>query len=144
MRVRQLRSKEIKELRKKFSWLPAKGLVEEELQGDLLVITDGSTPLLARKKGVLFPTLFSGADLPEVTIDMGAVKFVANGADVMAPGVVEKPPFKEGDLLYAVDERNRKKIAVVMALVDSDSFPEKGRAFKNLHHVGDRIWQSKE
>jgi len=27
--------------------------------------------------------------LPKITVDMGAVKFVVNGADIMRPGIVE-------------------------------------------------------
>ncbi len=142
MKLRQLRSKEIKELKKQFPELiTGKNIVEKELSDDLKVILDKGVPLLGEKEEVIFPTLFSKASLPTVVVDMGAVRFVTNGADVMAPGVKEKPAFKKGDLLYIVDEKNLKKLAVVQALVDSENFPEKGKVFKNLHWVGDRIWR---
>ena len=82
-----------------------------------------------------------------VTIDMGAVKFITNGADVMAPGIVEVDPYiKEGDVVWIRDEINRKPVAIGRALVDAEKMVEeekegrKGKVIKNLHYVGDKIW----
>ena len=82
-----------------------------------------------------------------VTIDMGAVKFITNGADVMAPGIVEVDPYiKEGDVVWIRDEINRKPLAIGRALVDAEKMVEeekegrKGKVIKNLHYVGDKIW----
>jgi PUA domain protein len=82
-----------------------------------------------------------------VTIDMGAVKFITNGADVMAPGIVKvDPDIKEGDVVWIRDEINRKPLAIGRALVDAEKMVEeekerrKGKVIKNLHYVGDKIW----
>ena len=78
-----------------------------------------------------------------VTVDMGAIRFVNNGADVMAPGIVEADPsIRPGDLVWVRDERNKQPLAVGEALVEGASMPRgpKGKAVKNLHRVGDELW----
>jgi len=78
-----------------------------------------------------------------VTVDMGAVKFVAGGADVMAPGIVEADEsIKEGDVVFIRDIKNNRPIAVGIALVSGNSMirEKKGKAVKNINHVGDDIW----
>ena len=79
-----------------------------------------------------------------VTVDMGAIKFVNNGADVMAPGIVEADPgIRPGDLVWVRDERNKMPLAVGEALVPGGEMPRgpKGKAVKSLHHVGDPLWE---
>lgn len=77
-----------------------------------------------------------------VTVDMGAVKFVANGADIMAPGIVEADPaLKEGDWCWIRDERNKQPLAVGKALVAGTAMVRgKGKAVKSIHHLGDKLW----
>jgi PUA-domain protein len=77
-----------------------------------------------------------------VTVDMGAVKFVANGADIMAPGIVEADPsLKEGDWCWIRDERNKQPLAVGRALVPASQMVRgKGKAVKSIHHIGDKLW----
>lgn len=77
-----------------------------------------------------------------VTVDMGAVKFVANGADIMAPGIVEADPaVKEGDFVWVRDERNKQPLAVGRALVPGTTMVRgKGKAVKSLHYLGDKLW----
>jgi PUA-domain protein len=78
-----------------------------------------------------------------VTVDMGAIKFVNNGADVMAPGITEADPdVKPGDLVWIRDERNGVPLAVGEALVPGAQMPRgpKGKAVKSIHHVGDDVW----
>lgn len=77
-----------------------------------------------------------------VTVDMGAVKFVANGADIMAPGIVEADPaLKEGDWCWIRDERNKQPLAVGRALVPGSAMVRgKGKAVKSVHHLGDKLW----
>ncbi len=82
-----------------------------------------------------------------VTVDMGAVPFVTNGADVMGPGITDADPdIKEGDLVWIRDIKNRVPLAVGVALRDSSSLvaKEKGKAIKTLHNVGDKLWKSGE
>ncbi|MHB8606147.1 MAG: PUA domain-containing protein [Thermoplasmatota archaeon] len=78
-----------------------------------------------------------------VTVDMGAIKFVMNGADVMAPGIVEADPgIAPGDLVWVRDERNKQPLAVGEAIIAGAAMPRgpKGKAIKTFHHVGDDIW----
>ena len=103
-------------------------------------------PLLARADGELFPTLsfeelFS--IIPKIVVDMGAVPYVCKGADVMAPGVVAiEGEFRENDLLLVVDERHSKPLAVGVALFSSETMKtvSNGKTVKNLHYVGDKLW----
>jgi len=106
-----------------------------------------SKPLIASHKDALFPTLFfddSLRSLPKVIVDMGAVPHICNGADIMAPGIVElEGKFCKGDLIAVLDEKNRKLIAVGMALKDSEEIVEakRGKVVRNLHYVGDKLWR---
>lgn len=82
-----------------------------------------------------------------VTVDMGAVPYVTNGADVMAPGIVEVDPgIKEGDLVWIRDVTHKRPLAVGKALVSAEVMAAKapGKAIKNLHFVGDKIWKYDE
>ena len=82
-----------------------------------------------------------------VTVDMGAVPFVTNGADIMGPGIVDADPnIKEGDLVWIRDIKNRVPLAVGMALRSGNSLKskEKGKAIKAIHNVGDKLWKTGE
>jgi PUA domain protein len=117
-------------------------------------LEDGSTiylffkeAILARKKGVLFPTLINPAitDLPSALVDMGAIPFVCNGADVMAPGIMEiDGEFNKDGILVIRDVKHTKALAIGVALFSSAKMRglKKGKAIQNLHHVGDKIWES--
>lgn len=107
------------------------------VDNQVLGLVDNGEPLLS-VRGLLAhrPTL------RYVTVDMGAVKFVANGADIMAPGIVEADPaVKEGDWVWIRDERNKQPLAVGRALVAGPAMVRgKGKAVKSLHHLGDKLW----
>ncbi|MDY6986235.1 MAG: RNA-binding protein [Candidatus Thermoplasmatota archaeon] len=84
-----------------------------------------------------------------VVVDAGAVRYVSNGADVMAPGIVEADmSIRAGEIVYIVDEKNRRVIAVGRALVDAEKILEgkkeerRGKVIKNIHWVGDKIWKA--
>ncbi|RDD53282.1 MAG: RNA-binding protein, partial [Candidatus Korarchaeota archaeon NZ13-K] len=80
---------------------------------------------------------------PKVVVDIGAVKPIASGADVMGPGVKEvEGSFREGDLVAVVDERLRAVIAVGIALRPSGEARERGKTIKNIHHAGDALWRA--
>ena len=75
-----------------------------------------------------------------VTVDMGAVKFVYNGADIMAPGIVDADEdIEEGQLVYIRDVEHKKPLAVGRAMTDAEEMLEsdQGKVIKSLHHVGD-------
>jgi PUA domain protein len=79
-----------------------------------------------------------------VTVDMGAVKFLANGADVMAPGVIDADQsIKEGLGVWVRDEKNLRPLVVGIAMMDAETMIEasEGKAVKTIHYVGDKIWQ---
>ena len=78
-----------------------------------------------------------------VIVDMGAIKFVINGADIMAPGIVDADnKIKENDQVWICDEKNNKPLAVGIALMTGDQMiiKKKGKAVKIIHHVGDKMW----
>ncbi|MEW5995086.1 MAG: PUA domain-containing protein, partial [Candidatus Zixiibacteriota bacterium] len=110
------------------------------------LIFAGGKETLAKIKGEFVPTLtaLDMARLKRVVVDMGAVPHLANGADVMAPGIVfADDGIKAGEIVEVSDERHAKPIAVGLALVDGTQMKGgKGRAVKNIHHVGDKIWKA--
>ncbi|OGS56336.1 MAG: RNA-binding protein [Euryarchaeota archaeon RBG_19FT_COMBO_56_21] len=82
-----------------------------------------------------------------ITVDMGAVKFVYNGANVMGPGIVGfDSEIKEGDLVWIRDVKNLRPLAVGKALVSAQTMAlkEKGKAVVSIHHVGDKLWMLDE
>lgn len=121
----------------------------EIIEGDIKLYKISGL-LFAEREGVLFPVLDEQRNkivldiLPSIIVDMGAVPHIVNGADVMRPGVREiKKSFNVGELLVARDECHLKPLAIIRALVDSETFRGmvKGRVAENLHHVDDKIWK---
>lgn len=97
--------------------------------------------------GQLFPTVRGALVLlpPKrmVTVDMGAVKFVVNGADVMSPGIVAADfSIQKDDLVVIVDETHKKPLAIGRALMSGDEMAAagSGKAVKSLSYVGDALW----
>lgn len=83
--------------------------------------------------------------LKKITVDMGAVKFVANGADIMRPGIVHiEDNVNKDETVVIIDERNSKPLAIGKALLSSNEMREMkaGKMIENLHYVGDFIWQN--
>ncbi|MBI2102335.1 DUF1947 domain-containing protein [Candidatus Woesearchaeota archaeon] len=81
--------------------------------------------------------------LKRVVVDMGAIKFLIGGADVMRPGIVEIDEMIIKDEPVAiVDMNNKKPIAVGIALVSGSEMKEtkSGKVIHNIHYVGDKIW----
>ncbi len=87
--------------------------------------------------------LYKDQFLKEVVVDMGAVRFVCNGADVMKPGITSfDDSIREGDVVVVVDENNKKPLAVGEALFSFEDFNLKsdGKVVRNLHFVSDDKW----
>jgi PUA domain protein len=80
---------------------------------------------------------------PYVMVDMGAVKFMCKGANVMRPGIKKNSEFQKGDIVCIIEESHHKFLAVGKTLVSSDemSSMEKGEVIKNLHYVSDKFWE---
>ena len=81
---------------------------------------------------------------PKIVVDMGAVKFVCNGATVMRPGVKNYSEFEKDKLVCVVEESRNKFLAIGRSLVSSKdmSTMTKGEVVKNLHYVSDRFWEA--
>jgi PUA-domain protein len=108
------------------------------VENKILGIVVGETPFLTIR-GILR----YGATRSYVTVDMGAVRFVANGADVMGPGIVDVDgSISDGDLVWVRDERNLRPLAIGRALMPASEMAvkPKGKAISSLHYVGDKLW----
>ena len=113
-----------------------------------LIFVDGR-PLIMMMEGTPFFTVLGAIELKPskklVIVDSGAVRFIANGADVMNPGIVfADQDISMGDLVVIVEERHKKPLAVGRALVPGAEMHGEGKAVKSLHHVGDQIWEGLE
>ncbi len=104
-------------------------------------------PLLMKRGGWVFPTVRGAIERPfperTIAVDMGAVPFLAKGADVMRPGVVSvTDDIRKDSPAIVVDERHHKALAVVVALLDGPAIraEAKGKVAKTVHHVGDVLW----
>jgi PUA-domain protein len=104
-------------------------------------------PLLMEYEDWIFPTLRGAVDRPfperRMTIDSGAVSFMINGADVMRPGITGvTDDVREGCPVLVVEEKYGKPLVVAIALKDAADIrgQEKGKSARNIHFVGDDIW----
>ncbi|MFW3146551.1 MAG: PUA domain-containing protein [Thermoplasmatota archaeon] len=118
------------------------------LEGKTAYITAGKI-IGVEEKGGLLLTLKGIMELSPskkwITVDMGAVKYLANGADVMAPGVVDADSSIEPeDLVWVRDERNLRPLCVGRALMGGEEMrtARSGKAVATLHYVGDPIFNA--
>lgn len=82
-----------------------------------------------------------------VTVDMGAVPFITNGADCMGPGIVEADPsIASGDLVWIRDMKNMMPLAIGVSERSGAELMQKGpgKAVRNIHNVGDKLWKTGE
>ena len=81
---------------------------------------------------------------PSVTNDMGAIRFICNGANVMRPGIVSTDEFNKDDIVVVKDNKHGKYLAVGIALVASKEVQTmlKGQVINNMHYVSDKFWKS--
>ncbi|MGQ4912916.1 MAG: DUF1947 domain-containing protein [Candidatus Thorarchaeota archaeon] len=118
------------------------------------VLDDGSRVLLLNGEilffehnGRMFPTLralLSGMiTIPRVTVDMGAVKYVVNGADIMRPGITEVDDgIRENSIVAVVDERHGKPLAVGISKMSTQDLrnTSSGKVILSVHHINDPLW----
>lgn len=112
-----------------------------------ILVGEGITAL--RIGGTYLPFLSDTGVLerfPSVMVDMGAVKFMCNGANVMRPGIKSHTEFDKGDIVCIVEESQKKFLAVGRALVPSAEMAtiSKGVVVENLHYISDRYWEAKK
>lgn len=119
------------------------GILDDGTQ--ILII--GDRILFFEIEGRFFPTLHALLNryvkVPTVTVDMGAVKYVVNGADIMRPGVTRIDANVRKDRLVAViDERHSKPLAVGVSLYDANEMQSlnKGKVILTKHHINDDLW----
>ena len=83
---------------------------------------------------------------PYVTVDMGAIKFVCKGANVMRPGITKFSDFESGEIVCVIEESQKKFLAVGKAKISSRELDEtnKWEVIKNMHYISDNFWESKK
>ena len=81
---------------------------------------------------------------PAVTVDMGAVKFMCKGANLMRPGIKEFTKFEKDKLVCIVEESQHKFLAVGKSIVSSTELEtmDKGEVIKNIHYISDKFWET--
>lgn len=145
-----------KDARKIIAWIVDEWGTKEDLRGMESGSLDGQTAYLidgkiigVEEKGGFMITLKGVMELKPtkkwVTVDMGAVRFLANGADVMAPGIVDADDGIEvDDLVWVRDERNKRPLSIGRALKNGNDMKSgsSGKVISTLHYVGDPIWNA--
>ena len=118
--------------------------VVESAVGEIYLVN--GKPLFFNVGEKVLPTLlFQGFVLqaPKIVVDMGAIPYVCNGADVMAPGIVRvEGEFGKGALVLVVDEKHGKPLALGESLYDAETVrnTRQGAVVKSVHFVSDKIW----
>lgn len=119
-------------------------ILETELDSFILVDNEPCVILIDDKPYPTIKALLNNEiEGKTVTVDMGAVRFVTNGADIMNPGIVNASgDILPGDVVTIIDEKNKKPLAVGVSLISGSEMIEDsvGKAIKTKHYVGDEIW----
>ena len=150
---KQLRKKEIKEINNELQDL---GLDDfflktdkvEIIENDLKLINCNDEHVFFYHEGRIVPTLklLQRQDiLKTIEVDKGAIPFVVKGADIMRPGITFiDEDVSENEIIVIKDEEHKKPLAVGISLYDGKEMKEmeKGKVIRNLHYVGDSIWNS--
>ena len=81
---------------------------------------------------------------PSVTVDMGAVKFMCKGANLMRPGIKKFTEFEKDKIVCIVEESHHKFLAIGKSMVSSLELEnmDKGEIIKNIHYISDRFWET--
>ncbi|AFK22334.1 RNA-binding protein [Pyrococcus sp. ST04] len=119
---------------------------------EIILVND--RPMFIRRKDLIFPLVIALYNLSDeedlkkwprrVVVDEGAVPHILNGADVMAPGIVDADEnIKEGDFVFIIEENYGRPLAIGIALMSGKAMKEKnrGKAVKVIHHARDKIWE---
>ena len=95
----------------------------------------------------VFPTLRALIKNPpesrKAIVDSGAIAYIAKGADLMRPGIVDlTDDILTGRPFVIVEENHGKPLAIAVAMMDSADIKasDKGKVAKNIHYVGDDLW----
>jgi PUA domain protein len=118
-----------------------------DIEGIKIVFINGEPCFMIHEDNIVFTLHGLNKYSPRekfVVVDMGAVKFVTSGADVMSPGIVDADKnIKEGDQVWICDERHHKPLAVGTAIINGEQMvsENKGKSVEIYHHVGDKLWR---
>ncbi len=149
----RLKNKEIKnilaELKSKFNcnFFDEESSVEKGILGDYeVVLIDNEIDFMYHENNLFFT--LKGLYKYKlknyfVIVDMGAIRFITDGADIMAPGIVDADPnIVENDYVWICDIKNKKPLSVGIALMTGEQMKNQnsGKAIKNIHYVGDNLW----
>ncbi len=154
--IRQDQLKDLKEELKKYyddaivrQLIPDNSKIEIIITADddkLYAVNDKLTLWKSKENYIPVLTLLldNRIGLKTVVVDMGAVPYVTNGADIMRPGITQiDPDIKKGDIIRISDEKNDRILAVGSALYDANMMEEmkKGKVIKNFHTIQDAVWE---
>ena len=151
----QLRSKEINQELVSYHYQTSKKdqleLVETEDQ-KLKIVFVNKKPAFFYYQNKLLPTLRFLVEninnpelklLPQIIVDMGAIKFIIGGADIMRPGIKKiAENIHKDDVVIIIDETHHKPLALGLALFNAEEMMNmtSGKVIKNIHYVGDELW----
>ncbi|MHA2502159.1 MAG: PUA domain-containing protein [Candidatus Kariarchaeaceae archaeon] len=126
--------------------LPKKGKTVKHLMddGNVAYIANNTDLVLIKLGDYIIPSLRIARKvnliLPKIVVDLGAIKFVTNGADIMRPGITEiDPNIVEGQLIVVVEEKNGAPLCFGVARFDAVDMQrmDSGRVIQNLHYLSD-------
>jgi PUA-domain protein len=146
---KQLRAKDVNKVIAHLGIVLHKKDIVESVEDRIILVNKESMffyyqeKLIPTLKYVLKESKSESSVLKQITVDMGAIKFVTSGADIMRPGIVAiDPGIAIDEAVVVVDEKHKKPLAIGIALVDSVEMEkaEKGKVVKVIHYVGDTIW----
>ena len=119
-----------------------KNLKVYEIDDDIQLITGKEIKILKiRDEHLPFLSEIKTLEkFPYVQVDMGAIKFMCKGANVMRPGIKKFSDFTEGDIVCVVEESQNKFLAVGIAQVASSELEDmkNGEILKNFHYISDK------
>jgi PUA domain protein len=123
-----------------------KNLKVHQISNDAQIITGNGIKILKIENDYL-PFLSEVEMLkkfPNVMVDMGAIKFMCKGANVMRPGIKKFTEFEKDKLVCIIEESHHKFLAVGKSMVSSLELEnmDKGEVVKNLHYISDRFWET--
>jgi PUA-domain protein len=146
MKRTTLKSKDLNKLLPEFNVTISKKDHVQIIEDKYKIILINNQPSFFYYQDKILPTLKylqSHAVLKIIVVDMGAVKFVINGADIMRPGITNiNQSIDKNEFIVIVDENNHKPLAIGKALFSGQQMHDMtaGKVIQNIHYVGDELW----
>lgn len=156
MKVHSLSKREIHDITNqidiswpKNSFLPIKTLQAYVINENKRLLVGSNLVAIQLAPDLIIPHLTQHEILnhfASVQVDMNAVKFVCNGANIMRPGITDFSSFKESEIVLVKDQTHKKELAVCISTVDDENGRkmEKGIVLNNIHYIGDMYWEMKK